>query len=90
MTSTFLTSPLDVVKTRLQSDFYKNQLAAKRSAQGQHTTGIVRQGLQHFSETFQILGYVEAPIPPHLCRGGGEGGRGDMLTPMVCKGMCTE
>jgi hypothetical protein len=89
MTSTFLTSPLDVVKTRLQSDFYKNQLAAKRSAQGQHAVGIVRQGLQHFSETFQILGYVETPIPLHLRRGEVRG-RADMLTPLVGKGTSTE
>lgn len=56
MTSTFLTSPLDVVKTRLQSDFYKHQLSAQR-AQAQNV-GLVRQGLRHFSETFQILGDV--------------------------------
>jgi solute carrier family 25 protein 33/36 len=58
MTSTFFTSPLDVVKTRLQSDFYKNQLEARRAAKGLsfNSGGIVRQGLRHFSETFQILG----------------------------------
>lgn len=57
MTSTFLTSPLDVVKTRLQSDFYKQQLAAKKV----YTGGLIRQGARHFHETFQIL----ALAPPH-------------------------
>lgn len=55
MTSTFLTSPLDVVKTRLQSDFYKQQLAANKS---HHTGGLIRQGARHFQETFQILANV--------------------------------
>lgn len=57
MTSTFLTSPLDVVKTRLQSDFYKHQLDA-RKAQRPADSGLIRQGFRHFQETFQILGYV--------------------------------
>ncbi|CUS13107.1 unnamed protein product [Tuber aestivum] len=57
MTSTFLTSPLDVVKTRLQSDFYKQQLANARAAAGPniHRGGVLRQGARHFQETFQIL-----------------------------------
>lgn len=64
MTSTFLTSPLDVVKTRLQSDFYKQQLASKRSAAGVEglSGGVLRQSVRHFSETFQILGYVRHQI----------------------------
>ncbi|KAI5821097.1 mitochondrial carrier domain-containing protein [Pyronema omphalodes] len=57
MTSTFLTSPLDVVKTRLQSDFYKHQLDA-RKAQLPADSGLLRQGFRHFQETFQILGDV--------------------------------
>ncbi|KAH8149210.1 uncharacterized protein LAJ45_06749 [Morchella importuna] len=55
MTSTFLTSPLDVVKTRLQSDFYKQQLAASHS---NRSGGLIRQGARHFQETFQILANV--------------------------------
>lgn len=55
MTSTFLTSPLDVVKTRLQSDFYKQQLAASNR---NHSGGLIRQGARHFQETFQILANV--------------------------------
>lgn len=55
MTSTFLTSPLDVVKTRLQSDFYKQQLAASKS---NRSGGLIRQGARHFQETFQILANV--------------------------------
>jgi len=60
MTSTFLTSPLDVVKTRLQSDFYKQQLASARAAAGAdiHRGGVLRQGARHFQETFQILLYI--------------------------------
>ncbi|CAZ85643.1 unnamed protein product [Tuber melanosporum] len=57
MTSTFLTSPLDVVKTRLQSDFYKQHLASARATAGVdiHRGGILRQGTRHIQETFQIL-----------------------------------
>ncbi|TGZ85469.1 mitochondrial carrier [Ascodesmis nigricans] len=59
MTSTFLTSPLDVVKTRLQSDFYKQQIAAKRAAAGgQASSGMLRESIRHFGETFHILGEV--------------------------------
>lgn len=60
LTSTFFTSPLDVVKTRLQSDFYRHQLEARRYAKGLNTVraGLFRQGARHFLETFQILAYV--------------------------------
>ena len=59
MTAALFTAPLDVVKTRLQSDFYQSQIQAKRDASGlnMHSQGVVRQGLRHFAETFQILGY---------------------------------
>jgi solute carrier family 25 protein 33/36 len=58
MTSTLVTSPLDVVKTRLQSDFYKKQIEARRAAAGININqqGVARQAVRHFSETFQILG----------------------------------
>ena len=58
MTAATLTSPLDVLKTRLQSDFYQSQIAASRYARGiPHlaTISLPRSALLHFSETFQIL-----------------------------------
>ena len=58
MTSAVLTSPLDVLKTRLQSDFYQSQIAASRSAHGTPpptNLSIARSALLHFNETFQIL-----------------------------------
>ncbi len=58
MTAAALTAPLDVLKTRLQSDFYQGQLAANRSRLGisphAHLSPF-RSGLVHFQETFQIL-----------------------------------
>lgn len=61
MTAAALTAPLDVLKTRLQSDFYQAQLAQARLAKGisAHThLSPIRSGLLHFRETFQILGSV--------------------------------
>ncbi|KAL8681511.1 MAG: hypothetical protein Q9224_001211 [Gallowayella concinna] len=58
VTSATLTSPLDVLKTRLQSDFYQTQIAASRISRGippPAQLGYLRSGLLHFSETFQIL-----------------------------------
>lgn len=58
MTAAGLTAPLDVLKTRLQSDFYQSQLRASRAAHGinPHThLSPIRSGLLHFRETFQIL-----------------------------------
>ncbi|TAQ86178.1 hypothetical protein B7494_g5499 [Chlorociboria aeruginascens] len=61
MTAATLTAPLDVLKTRLQSDFYQAQLAQSRMAKGisphAHLSPL-RSGLLHFQETFQILGSV--------------------------------
>lgn len=58
MTAAALTAPLDVLKTRFQSDFYQSQLAANRAKLGisphAHLSPF-RSGLLHFSETFQIL-----------------------------------
>lgn len=58
MTSATFTAPLDVLKTRLQSDYYQAQLAQSRAARGippPHTLPFARSALIHFSETFQIL-----------------------------------
>lgn len=61
MTAAALTAPLDVLKTRLQSDFYQAQLAQSRLSKGisphAHLSPF-RSGLLHFRETFQILGSV--------------------------------
>ena len=61
MAAATLTAPLDVLKTRLQSDFYQAQLAQSRMAKGisphAHLSAF-RSGLLHFRETFQILGSV--------------------------------
>ena len=58
MTAATLTSPLDVLKTRLQSNFYRSQIAATRVARGVPPTSFLslpHSALLHFSETFQIL-----------------------------------
>lgn len=58
MLSATLTCPLDVLKTRLQSDFYQSQLLASRNAKGVHAPSALslpRSALLHVSETFQIL-----------------------------------
>ncbi|KAK5656526.1 hypothetical protein OQA88_4503 [Cercophora sp. LCS_1] len=54
MTAATLTAPLDVLKTRLQSDFYQAQLRATRSAHAAHMNPVRAAGY-HFAETFQIL-----------------------------------
>lgn len=58
MTAAALTAPLDVLKTRLQSDFYQKQLHATRAEMGINphaTLSPARSALLHFRETFQIL-----------------------------------
>lgn len=58
MASATLTAPLDVLKTRLQSTYYQQHLAASRSARGLpsiETMSLSRSSLQHVRETFQIL-----------------------------------
>ncbi len=58
MTAAALTAPLDVLKTRLQSDFYQQQLATTRAQMDinphAHLSPL-RSSLLHFRETFQIL-----------------------------------
>ncbi|VUC21903.1 unnamed protein product, partial [Clonostachys rosea] len=57
MTAATLTAPLDVLKTRLQSDFYQAQIRASRSA---HVVSLnpARAALYHLTDTLQILGSV--------------------------------
>ncbi|KAK5691990.1 Pyrimidine nucleotide transporter, mitochondrial [Elasticomyces elasticus] len=61
MTSATLTSPLDVLKTRLQSTFYQDQLSAARTAKGlppPHLLPLPRAAWMHISETGQILAAI--------------------------------
>lgn len=57
MTAATLTAPLDVLKTRLQSDFYQAQLKASRAA---HVGPMnpLRTAVYHFNETASILAAV--------------------------------
>ncbi|KAL7926720.1 mitochondrial carrier domain-containing protein [Trichoderma austrokoningii] len=59
MTAAAVTAPLDVLKTRLQSDFYQAQIRASRAAQTQAMRlNPVRGALYHLSDTLSILGSV--------------------------------
>ncbi|QIW99303.1 hypothetical protein AMS68_004821 [Peltaster fructicola] len=61
MTAATLTSPLDVLKTRLQSTFYQSQLAAARAAKGippPNQLPFARAALLHITETGQILAQI--------------------------------
>lgn len=58
MTAAGLTAPLDVVKTRLQSDFYQAQIRASRAAHGGlglASLNPLRAAGYHLKETMQIL-----------------------------------
>ena len=57
MTAAALTAPLDVLKTRLQSDFYQSQVRASRAAYVA-SLNPVRAAAHHLSETMQILAAV--------------------------------
>lgn len=61
MTAATLTAPLDVLKTRLQSDFYQAQLRASRAALAQAHVHMnpVRASIFHLTETLQILAAVQ-------------------------------
>ena len=62
MAAATLTNPLDVLKTRLQSDFYQaqlRQLHAKHPLPNKITfTSVPRAALFHLAETFQLLGSI--------------------------------
>ncbi|KAI9804808.1 MAG: hypothetical protein M1825_001176 [Sarcosagium campestre] len=55
--TTLVTSPLDVVRTRLQSDIYQSTLRGNEASQRYmpKTFRYLRVPLLHFKETFQIL-----------------------------------
>ncbi|ORY67471.1 mitochondrial carrier protein rim2-like protein [Pseudomassariella vexata] len=55
MTAAVLTAPLDVLKTRLQSDFYQAQLRTARAASGHARLSPLRGATYHLRETVQIL-----------------------------------
>jgi len=61
MASATLTAPLDVLKTRLQSTYYQQHLAAARSVRGLppiETMSFARSSLLHIRETGEILWQV--------------------------------
>nr|POE90230.1 putative mitochondrial carrier [Quercus suber] len=61
MTAATLTSPLDVVKTRLQSTFYQDHLAAIRISKGIPSPDklpFMRAAILHIAETGQILAQI--------------------------------
>ncbi|KAH7381678.1 mitochondrial carrier domain-containing protein [Pyrenochaeta sp. MPI-SDFR-AT-0127] len=61
MASATLTAPLDVLKTRLQSTYYQQHLAAMRTARGIppiETMSFTRSSLLHIRETGEILWQV--------------------------------
>ncbi|KAK3216966.1 hypothetical protein GRF29_1g1554041 [Pseudopithomyces chartarum] len=61
MASATLTAPLDVLKTRLQSTYYQQHLAAARAARGLppiETMTFARSSLLHIRETGEILWQV--------------------------------
>lgn len=55
MTAAAMTAPLDVLKTRLQSDFYQAQIRASASASRAASLNPARAALYHLTDTLQIL-----------------------------------
>ncbi|KAK5163329.1 Pyrimidine nucleotide transporter, mitochondrial [Saxophila tyrrhenica] len=61
MTAATVTSPLDVLKTRLQSTYYQGELASRRAAKGippPNQLPFLRASWLHISETGQILAQI--------------------------------
>lgn len=58
MTAATLTAPLDVLKTRLQSDFYQAQIRAARANVPRQALNPARAAVYHLTDTLQILGSV--------------------------------
>ncbi|KAF2265312.1 mitochondrial carrier protein-like protein rim2 [Lojkania enalia] len=61
MASATLTAPLDVLKTRLQSTYYQQHLAAARAARGLppiESMSLLRSSILHIRETGEILWQV--------------------------------
>lgn len=59
MVTAILTSPLDVLRTRLQSDFYRSQLKSNPvSTAYRPLLSVLRYSSVHFRETFQILATI--------------------------------
>ena len=54
-TSAVLTSPLEVLKTRLQSDFYQSQIRKAHNLPAHPALSLHRGALLHVRETFQLL-----------------------------------
>ena len=54
-TSAILTSPLEVLKTRLQSDFYQSQIRKAHKVPAHSALSLHRGALLHVRETFQLL-----------------------------------
>ncbi|PWY75470.1 mitochondrial carrier protein [Aspergillus heteromorphus CBS 117.55] len=56
MVTAVLTSPLDVLRTRLQTDYYQTTQGTKRPVPAHHVRpSFVRSSILHFRETFGIL-----------------------------------
>ena len=55
MVTSILTSPLDVLRTRLQTDFYKTRLQIPILYGPRSATVLLSSSAQHVRETFQIL-----------------------------------
>lgn len=55
LTAALVTSPLDVIKTRLQSDYYVNRIHPRATAVPR---SVIGKGLHHFADTFRMMGEI--------------------------------
>lgn len=60
MTAATITAPLDVLKTRLQSDIYQAQIRAASQMAHTNSRNPVRVAFYHLSDTLRILGLVRS------------------------------